>query len=399
MNNFKARREKLIDLIEDKSIVILFSNSIRKQSEDSTYPFYINRNFFYLTNISQDNSTLVLFKNRESKSILFIDEFDEKKEKWFGRKLTDKEAKNYSGVDEICFNSSFSSQINAMIKYNDIENIYIDFSSDEKFFEVLRKEYKDFKFVDVYPLIRDMRMVKDNEEISNIKEAIKITSLGLNKIIKELKTANNEYELYNAFNHEILNHGSFEIGFPSIIASGVHTCCLHYPTPYDKLDKKGLLLCDVGSAYNHYSSDITRTYPISGKFNDFQKKIYQIVLNCNKKVIEYIQVGRTLEDLQNFAKSYLAGECLKEGIINKAEDITKYYFHSVSHHLGLDTHDACDRKRPLEVGNIITVEPGLYIKEKSTGIRIEDDVLITKEGREVLSKDIAKEINDIEKLF
>ncbi|MCQ2787333.1 MAG: M24 family metallopeptidase, partial [Bacilli bacterium] len=236
-------------------------------------------------------------------------------------------------------------------------------------------------------------------EVNDIKEAIKVTHLGLKRIVKELKTANNEMEIYNAFNHEILNHGTHEIGFPSIIATGVHTCCLHYPTPTDKIDRSSLILCDVGAAYNHYSSDVTRTYPISGKFNDLQKKIYSIVLLANKTIIDAIRPGIMLKDLQELTKKTLIKGCLDAGLVKEANELEKYYFHNVSHHLGLDTHDASDKEKPLAPGMVITVEPGLYFKEHKIGVRIEDDVLVTKDGHEVLSKEIAKEIEDIEKLF
>lgn len=395
--SIKDRRNNLLKSLPEKSLLILSAGKEITQSEDSNFPFYVNRNFFYLTNISQANSILVIAKTNEVKEYLFIDEYDEKKEKWFGKKLTHEEAKELSKIDEVHSLTNFSNEIREIIKT--VSNVYLDFKVDNTYLNEVRKSFPNLKINNVYPLIVDLRMIKDESEINDIKEAIKITHLGLNRIIKELKTANNEMEIYNAFNHEILNHGTHEIGFPSIIATGVHTCCLHYPTPTDNIDRNSLILCDVGAAYNHYSSDVTRTYPISGKFNDLQKKIYQIVLNTNKQVIETIKPGVTLKDLQEVAKKTLIAGCLEAGLVAKAEELEKYYFHNVSHHLGLDTHDASNKDKPLAPGMIITVEPGLYFKEHKIGVRIEDDVLVTSNGHEVLSKDIAKNIEDIEKLF
>lgn len=395
--SIKDRRNNLLKSLPEKSLLILSAGKEITQSEDSNFPFYVNRNFFYLTNISQANSILVIAKTNEVKEYLFIDEYDEKKEKWFGKKLTPGEAKELSKIDEIRSLTNFNNEIREIIKT--VSNVYLDFKVDNTYLNEVRKSFPNLKINNVYPLIVDLRMIKDESEINDIKEAIKITHLGLNRVIKELKTANNEMEIYNAFNHEILNHGTHEIGFPSIIATGVHTCCLHYPTPTDNIDRSSLILCDVGAAYNHYSSDVTRTYPISGKFNDLQKKIYQIVLNTNKQVIETIKPGVMLKDLQEVAKKTLIAGCLEAGLVAKAEELEKYYFHNVSHHLGLDTHDASNKDKPLAPGMIITVEPGLYFKEHKIGVRIEDDVLVTANGHEVLSKDIAKNIEDIEKLF
>lgn len=395
MKYLKERRNKLLASLKEHSLLLLYSGNLKRQSEDANYDFFVNRNFYYLTNISQENTYFILDKDT-NKSYLFIDEYNPKKEKWYGKKLTAEEAKSISGVDEVLLNAIFPNTLKSLL--NNKQIIYVDLDQEES--NALIKDYKTNYLVEnAYPLISSLRIIKDEEEINNIKEAIKITDLGLKRVIKELNTAKNEFEVYNAFNHEILNHGTHEIAFPSIIASGVHTCCLHYPTPLDKLASNSLILCDVGAAYKHYCADITRTYPINGKFNDLQKKIYEIVLNCNKEVIKQIKPDINLKDLQKFAKSYLAGECLNKGLIKNVEEIDNYYFHSVSHPLGLNTHDVGGRDFILKPGMVLTVEPGLYFKEHSIGVRIEDDVLVTSSGREVLSKDIVKEIHDIENLF
>lgn len=396
MNNFKLRREKLLKDLPDHSLVIFYAGNLIKSTGDNYYDFCVNRNFYYLSNINQENCYLVLVKNHVFRSYLFIDEFDEKKEKWYGKKMTPTAAKSLSGVNQVFLNSTLKSKIKSLL--NNVKQIYFDETSIDGVAD-LKKEFKNYKQFDISSNIVSLRLIKDQEEIDNIKEAIHITHYGLKKIIKKIKVAKNEYEVFNTFNHEILKHGSHEIAFPSIIASGIHACCLHYPTPYDKLPSNGLILCDVGAAYQHYSADVTRTYPLNGRFNHFQKMIYEIVLGCNKEVIKYIRVGRTIKELQTFAKDYLASRCLERGLIKNAKEIDKYYYHNISHSLGLDTHDVGGRDLTLKPGMVITVEPGLYIEDKATGVRIEDDVLVTPTGAVVLSKDIAKEIDDIEKLF
>lgn len=397
MSNLKNRRDNILKDIPNNSLVILFSGNPVHRSSDSTYEFVVNRNFYYLSHISQENTFLILYKNNINQEYLFIDEYSEYKEKWFGKKINKEEATNLSNVNTVYINKDLDKVLNRLLASNNVKNIYIDCDS------ILPSEVMDklspFSLNDIMPIFIKNRMIKDDEEIEEIKKAIHITHLGINRTIKELKKVNKEYEIANAFNHEIMNNGTHEIGFPSIVASGVNACCLHYPTQLDDIKKDSLVLLDVGAAYNHYSSDISRTLPCSGKFNDLQKRIYEIVLGCNKEVIKFIAPNKTLKELQNYAKEYLKNKCLETGLISTPEEIDNYYYHNVSHHLGLDTHDICDREALLKPGMVLTVEPGLYFKQHNIGVRIEDDVLVTENGSICLSNEIEKEILDIENLF
>ena len=165
------------------------------------------------------------------------------------------------------------------------------------------------------------------------------------------------------------------------------------------MKESDLILFDIGYKSHGYSADISRTFPVNGVFSGLAKDVYQAVLNCNKAVIDYVRSEMTLAQLQEFARNFLKKECVKMGILREDEDVVKYYYHNVSHHLGLDTHDCSDREKPLENGNVITVEPGLYLVDKGIGVRIEDNVLISNGRGECLSKGIVKEIKDIERLF
>lgn len=403
MNIFKSRRNKLLEKIPCRSLIFIFSGSLKKQSENSDYPFFVNRNFYYLSNLSQENSIIILCKDKNNKvnEYLFIDGKDEKMDKYFGEKISINEAKKITNIDNVFFNSEFNLKVKSILSFFSVKNIYIDLHNlfENKVSSFLN-ENNNLNIVDIYPLICDLRVIKDKNEINNIEQAIKITKLGLEVIIEKLKKhLDNEIEIYNAFNEKILNLGTHEIAFPSIIASGKNACCLHYSKPFDKIDKNSLILCDVGASYEHYCADVTRVFPVNGKFSQYQKKIYQIVLNCNKKIISVIKPGKTMFEIQELTKKFLAEQCLKEKIITKLSDIKKYYFHNISHHLGLDVHDVGDIDKKFEPGMIVTVEPGLYIQEKKIGIRIEDDVLITKNGCKCLTKFIPKEIKDVEQKF
>ena len=194
-------------------------------------------------------------------------------------------------------------------------------------------------------------------------------------------------------------HDRASLAFSTIIANGKNATCLHYPSQNDFVKENDLILFDLGFAHDGYSADISRTYPVNGIYQGKQKLIYEAVLNCNKAVINYVKPGLKLKDLQEFALDFLKKETVRLGLLKPEDDIKKYYIHNVSHHLGLDTHDVCDRELPLVPGCVITVEPGLYFVEDGIGVRIEDDVLVTENGSEVLSKGIKKEIADIEKML
>lgn len=255
---------------------------------------------------------------------------------------------------------------------------------------------KELKMKNVNEHISYLRMFKSQTELEKLEKAIEITKKGLYRIMDNLKIRDNESQLEADFIHQITLEGSSGVSFDTIAASGENATILHYEENNSVLKEGNLILFDLGALYSNYGSDISRTYPISGKYESRQKIIYEIVLKVNKEAINFVKPGITWNQLNKFAKDLLASECLKIGLIKTEDEITKYYYHSVGHFLGLDVHDVGHYELPLKEGMVITIEPGLYIKEEKIGIRIEDDVLITKNGSRVLSKDIIKEVEDIE---
>ena len=257
-------------------------------------------------------------------------------------------------------------------------------------------KYKELKFLNVNEQISYLRMFKSEFEVNNLKKAIDITKIGLDRIMDSLKTRNNEFQLEADFLHQIVLEGSAGNSFDTIAASGKNATVLHYEDNNCELNSGDMILFDLGALYNNYGSDISRTYPINGTFSERQKILYEIVLKVNKESIKYVKPGITWKELNKFAKDLLINECKKIGLIENDEDITKYYYHSIGHFLGLDVHDVGHYELDLIEGMVITIEPGLYIKEEGIGIRIEDDILITKNGCINLSKNIIKEVKDIE---
>ena len=412
-NEYAKRRNDLFDLLDDNSVTILFAGVGKKKSGDENYDFVPNKNFYYLTGIKQENSILMLIKNDDEKlEYLFIDEKDEKIEKWTGYKLTHQETKDISGIANVFLRTTFEGKMLAFFNDNErnvepISKFYLDLENELKIAEMkstqaYKKELEvvhNLEVADCHDLIMGMRMIKSDAEIQMIREAIASTDVGLKNALLSLAPGKYEYNMRNIFNFTIHEDQDALLAFPSIVAGGKNGVILHYPSQKDQLKDGDLVLFDVGASKDYYCGDISRTYPVNGKFSDIQKVIYDIVLNCNKQTASFMRPGITLKEANDFAKMFLANECFEKGLISSKEDIGNVYYHSVSHHLGLDTHDGTDRTSKLMPGNVVTCEPGLYFKDLGIGIRIEDDILITETGSEVLSKDIIKEIKDIEKLL
>ena len=410
---YTLRRNKLFNLLDDNSVTILFSGVGRKKSADENYEFVPNKNFYYLTGIEQENSILLLMKNDgEKQTYLFVDEKDEKIEKWIGYKLTLKEARDISGIENVAVRTTFDGKMLAFFESNDstrekISKFYLDLEPELKIGEskstvTYKKELEvvhQLEVKDVSKLIGDLRKIKSEAEIALLREAIETTNLGLKHALLEMKAGRYEYNLRNAFEYAVAEDQDSRLGFASIVASGENATILHYPSQKDIIKRGNLVLFDVGAAKDYYSADISRTYPENGKFSDLQRKIYEIVLNCNKQTAKFMRPGITLMEANEFAKNFLASECVEKGLISSKEEIGKVYYHSVSHFLGLDTHDCGSKDDKLVAGNVVTCEPGLYFKELGIGVRIEDDVLITENGSEILSDGIIKDVEAIEKML
>ena len=413
MTELEKRRDNLFSLMRENSVAIIFSGVEKIASEDETYPFAVNTSFFYLTNITQEHSVLLMIKGiGERKCYLFIDEYNELKEKWTGRRLTFDEAEQLSGLQNVYSMDNFENMLNLALtnennQYGTINNIYIDLTPEIKidnslstltFRDELETKY-NISALDLKPLVTSLRMVKSPFEIEQLRDAISATNLGINKLILSLRPGIMEYELADIFEFFGRGYNRNKLAFSTIVAAGKNATCLHYPTQTSVVRSEDMILFDLGYKSNGYCADISRTFPVDGVFKGKGRQIYEAVLNCNKAVIEYAHPGLTIADLQEYAKTFLKNECVRLKLLDEDDEIQKVYYHNISHHLGLDTHDASNREKPLEEGNVITVEPGLYFADLGIGVRIEDDVLIRNGKAEVLSIGIPKEIEDIEKLF
>lgn len=407
--DYNKRRRTVFDRMADHSIAVLYSGIEHHVSADEydLFTAHANRNFFYLTGLRRDKMALVLDKAAaEPKTTLFIEEADPSMERWYGRKVTVDEAKELSGIDNVRFIDELDGVLDMIMTREDVYTAYFDTYRHQKedlpdYNVVKANEFKaaypGVSIRNLFPFVAEQRMQKDEDEIALTKEAIKLTDTALKNVLANLKPGMFEYEAQADFEYSIRRNGAEWTAFPTIAGSGMNGTMLHYDTNQDMMEDGSLLLMDLGARVRGYNSDITRTYPVNGKYTERQRQVYDIVLEANRTVLKEAKPGMTTVDLNNICKQVLAAGCIRLGLIEKEEEISRYYMHGVSHHLGIDVHDVTvDSNKKLRPGAIISDEPGLYIDEWEIGIRIEDDLLITEDGAVCLSEEIMRDADEIE---
>ena len=410
-NFFRENRHRLIDKVEDNSIIILIAGRAPLKSADENYQFTPNRNFYYFTGIAEEEHLLVISKiNNNVQEKLFIKEIDEERERWVGKSIRPDEAREVSGIEEISFKNELDSYLHRIIKKVPSINIYLDLNKEdlegsdtaaEKFAEEISCKYKTVIIKNIFPKIIPLRLVKTSEEVTEIRKAIDITIKGVENIMKNAKPKMKEYQLEAYFEFACRNEGIKDYAFKTIAAAGKNATVLHYVDNNSEVKDNELVLFDLGAQWNYYNADITRTIPINGTFTARQKEVYNAVLRVNQKVIDTIKPGVVYKELNKQARKWIAEECIKLGLIKDEEEVSKYYWHSIGHSLGLDTHDVdtVDRETVFEKGMVWTVEPGIYIEEEGIGVRIEDDILVVDGGVEVLTKNMIKTVDEIEEFM
>ncbi len=410
MDTYIRRRSAVLSQMEKGSVMALYSGEAVPSSLDDCCPFEVNHHFFYLTGIDRENMALVLSRSASvDKTILFIEEAIPAMERWTGKRLTVDEAKAISGVDDVRLIDSLPAALSRMAARETVNAAYFDgyrnAMTDVDSYNMTKAKafaaaYPMVALKNAHPMLAAMRMVKDEGEIAQLREAIAVTDKGLRRVLSTLVPGQMEYQAQAEFEYAIRYAGAQGMSFTTIAGSGINGCMLHYNTNHCRMEDGKLLLMDLGAKVKGYCADITRTYPVGGVYTARQKEIYDIVLAANQAVTAAARPGLTLAQLNDICKDVLAEGLMRIGKIQSRDEIGTYYMHNVSHHLGLDTHDATEHGEvPLAPGMVITNEPGLYIDEEEIGIRIEDDLLITADGCEVLSCGIPRTTEEIEALM
>lgn len=432
LNFHRNRRTEFSKLIGNDSIALIFGNTNRNKSYDGDYNFKQYKNFYYLTGFTEPNSALVIVpggmsveidkKKQTVKEILYVQSKDERLETWDGKRLGYKNVKRSLGIDHADVNINLGKILNSRMvgKYR---KFYVNFAEMLKLTGEMKKIISDFmenlniiaphtEIIDVSYIIGKMRSIKTKFEIERIRDASYITISSYNEILEILEPGLNEFEVQSTLEYYYRFHGGDETAYHPIVASGENACILHYHKNDQVMKKDQLLLIDSASEFNYYCSDITRTFPVSGKFSNEQKQIYEIVLKANKECIKNIKPGVKFSRIGEMSDKILADGLHKAGLLKDKSNIKKYSLHGIGHHIGLDTHDAIPSSvtktsdtDTLKPGMVLTIEPGLYFtsdmkeipsKYKGMGIRIEDVILVTEKGCENLTEAMVKEVKDLE---
>ena len=417
---FIKNRKKFIDKMEDNSIAFFNSNDNYPVSADTTLPFEQHRDLFYLSVINQEETVLLLFKksNQEFKEIIFLTKPNDLLTHWEGARLDRKKTLSISGIHNIHWLNELHNIIGALMK--EVKILYLNKNEhyrakvetqtrEERFNNWITKEYPSKETKGCNIILQVLRSIKEPIEIQLIQKACDITELGFRRILNFVKPGVWEYEIEAEFSHEFLRNKSKKFAYSPIIASGINSNILHYIKNNNQCREGDVLLLDVGAEYANYSSDMTRTIPVSGKFTKRQKAIYNSVLLVKNEATKLLRPGLLWKEHYAEVGKIMTSELLKLGLLSKNDvqnqtkenpAFKKYFTHGVSHHLGLDTHDYGDLSRPIEKNMVFTVEPGIYVQEENFGIRLEDDVVVQENTDPInLMKNIPIEIEEIEDLM
>jgi len=427
-----ARRAKLAQQMVPNSVAIIPAGTEVVRSNDTHYNFRQNSDYWYCTGINEPDGLLVLVPQQgetPAQSVLFVLPRDQQAEIWHGRRLGCEAAKNIAGVDRC--ESTDDLELVLVELLDGCSDLYIAQGADTWFSPYLEEAMSELRggkrqgleapqrIHDLNPLLHNQRLIKSSYEQSVMREACKITADAHCRAMKFTAPGRFEYQVAAEIHHEFAMRGASGPAYGTICGSGENACILHYTSNSDELKQGDLLLVDAGAEYLGYAGDITRTFPVSGKFSEPQRKLYNVVLNAQEAALAVLKPGVTMPEAYSACAQVLVAGLVKLGILVGDTNILikelafrPYFMHGLGHWLGLDVHDMGDyqvngKPRPLEPGMVITVEPGIYIPSdadcpaayRGIGIRIEDDILITKQGYENLTATVPKSIEGIEALM
>ena len=418
---FIKNREKFVSRLKNRSLAIFNSNDIYPVSADSTLPFEQHRDIFYLSGIDQEESILVLFpdcpkvKHRE---ILFLKETNAHIAVWEGEKLTKEKAYQTSGIKTVYWLKDMERVMCELMAQCD--TVYLNTNEhyrahvetetrEDRYIKWVKNKFPAHQVAKSNPILQHLRSVKEPTEIALIQNACNITEKGFRRLLQFIKPNVWEFEIEAEFMHELLINRSKKFAYTPIVASGKNANVLHYIDNNKQCKAGELILMDIAAEYANYSSDMTRTVPVSGKFTARQKAVYNAVNKVKKEATKMLKPNTNWDDYNKEVGKIMTSELLGLNLLDKADvqnenkdwpAYKKYFMHGTSHQLGLDTHDYGILTNPMEANMVLTVEPGIYIPDEGFGIRLEDNVVIQNSGDPInLMKNIPIEVDEIEDLM
>ncbi len=406
-----------MDAMKSKGLALFFSNDIYPTSADGTLPFKQAADVFYLSGVDQEDTILLLFPDAHDpndREILFSLETSEELAIWHGAKLTKAEAVEQTGVKNVQWLGNFDSTLHRLMAEAEVlylnDNQHTRANSPVETREMrenarIRAKYPNHTIGRSAPILHSIRAVKSEEEIVQMQRACDITKAGFDRILQYVKPGVMEYEIEAEFMHEFLRRGSRGFAYTPIIGSGFNACVLHYIENDCECKEGEVILMDVGAEYGNYASDMTRCVPASGRFTDRQKAVYNAVHSVMQDAMKLLKPGVSLHEYHKEVGELMTRQLLDLNLIDK-HDVAKqnptwpaykkYFMHGTSHFIGLDVHDVGLWHEPIKEGNVFTVEPGIYIREENLGIRLENDIVIKKDGNIDLMSHIPLDAEEIE---
>jgi len=417
---FIQNRKRFTGLMEKNSIAIFNSNDELPMNGDALHKFKQNSDLYWLTGIGQEDTMLVLFPGNPDpkyREVLVLIRPIELKEKWDGRRLRADEAKKFSGIQTVTWLDTLDALLQTWIHLAD--NIYLNTNEndrkanlvpvrDYRYAEEMRRRYPLHNYKRSARIMKELRAIKTPLEVEVIQKAIDITQVAFERLLKFIRPGVMEYEIEAEIFHSFLSQRSTGPAYGSIIASGDRARTLHYVSNNEQAKDGELILMDFGAEYGGYNADLTRTVPVNGKFTRRQKQVYNACLHLHDYAKSLLRPGITIVDYTEKVGDEATQQFLKIGLLKKTdiknEDAEnrayrKYLYHGISHHLGIDVHDLGTRTEPIKAGMLFTVEPGIYIEQEQMGVRIENNVWITRNGNKDLMSKIPITVEDIEALM
>jgi len=415
-----ANRAKFIKEMEPRTVAVLNSNDTMPTNADGTMVFRQNNDLLYLSGADQEESILLLMPDypvESQREILFLKETSEMIAIWEGHKFTKEEARELSGIKTIYWLNEFETVFNNLmveadsvyLNNNEHTRAVLDVETrEDRFSKWCHKKYPNHDYKRIAPIMHKLRSIKSDEEIAMMQEACDITEAGFRRILKFVKPGVTEYEIEAEYIHEFIKNRSMGFAYTPIIASGYSACVLHYIENNKECKDGDVILMDVGAEYGNYNADMTRAIPVNGKFTKRQKDVYDAVHRVQLEAINMLRPGTILNDFNREVGLVMEKELLGLGLIDQTDiknqdpanpAYKKYFMHNTSHFIGLDVHDVGNFYKPVQEGMIFTDEPGIYIREENLGIRLEDNIVIQREGVINLMKNIPLDSDEIEALM
>ncbi len=417
---FRLNRKRFTQKMVPDSIAIFHSNDLMPRNGDTFFPFRQNSDLFYLSGLDQPETIITLFPDCIKEGfheVAFIKRADEISRLWEGHLYSKEEASQISGIQKIYWLDEMPIILNELVLL--AKRIYLNTNEHEHYHteiadrnirkarEMMQK-YPLHKYHRAQPILKKLAMIKSHDEIELIQKAIAITNHAFHRVLRFLSPGVFEYELEAEISHEFILRRANGHAYAPIIASGPNNCILHYDKNTRQCQEGELVLMDFGAEYANYAADCTRTIPVNGQFSERQREVYESVLRVLKSASQLLVPGTSMDEYQSEVGKLMETELLQLGLISQKDILQqnpdfpafkKYFMHSISHHLGRDVHDLSSRYAPLQAGMVLTVEPGIYIREEQIGIRLENIVLVTDEGPVDLTSNIPIEAEEIESLM